>query len=190
MGEASGTSQMRRVRPEGAKFSLAQRLKLIAQADQDGVPIIENNPYAQLWYAGEHIAPLAVLDERSHARADLANTYSGNVLYLSTFSQILAPRLRLGWLIAPPDVMQRLVQAKQGADLQASLFRRMVAYEVARGGFWIIMCASFGSCIVNAVTRCSWRYVTPSRLRRPGQSRRVASLSGSRCRRPSTPLLC
>jgi 2-aminoadipate transaminase len=121
--------------PTGVTLSLARRLKLIAQADHYGVPIIEDDPYGQLRYAGEHIAPLAVLDGRSHARADLASPYSGNVLYLSTFSQTLAPGLRLGWMIAPTDVMPRLVQAKAGADLQTSLFLQMVAYEVARGGF-------------------------------------------------------
>ena len=121
--------------PTGVTLSLARRLKLIAQADHYGVPIIEDDPYGQLRYEGEHIAPLAVLDGRSHARADLASTYSGNVLYLSTFSQTLAPGLRLGWMIAPTDVMPRLVQAKEGADLQTSLFLQMVAYEVARGGF-------------------------------------------------------
>ena len=178
--------------PTGVTLSLARRLKLVALADQYGVPILEDDPYGQLRYAGEHIAPLAVLDGRLHTHEHLPD--SGNVLYLSTFSQTLAPGLRLGWMIAPVDVMPRLVQAKQGADLQTSLFLQMVAYEVARGGFevafWIIMCASFESFIVNAVMRCSWRYATPSLLRRPGQSHRVASLSGSRCHRPSTPPPC
>ncbi|HEY5864355.1 MAG TPA: PLP-dependent aminotransferase family protein [Candidatus Tectomicrobia bacterium] len=119
--------------PTGVTLSLARRLKLIAQADHYGVPIIEDDPYGQLRYEGEHITPLAVLDGRVHAAADLP--YSGNVLYLSTFSQTLAPGLRLGWMIAPTDVMQRLVQAKEAADLQTSLFLQMVAYEVARGGF-------------------------------------------------------
>jgi 2-aminoadipate transaminase len=119
--------------PTGVTLSLARRLKLIAQADHYGVPIIEDDPYGQLRYEGEHITPLAVLDGRVHAAEDLP--YSGNVLYLSTFSQTLAPGLRLGWMIAPTDVMQRLVQAKEAADLQTSLFLQMVAYEVARGGF-------------------------------------------------------
>jgi 2-aminoadipate transaminase len=119
--------------PTGVTLSLARRLKLIAQAAQYGVPIIEDDPYGQLRYAGEHIAPLAALDGR--ARADLAPPYSGNVLYLSTFSQTLAPGLRLGWMIAPTDVMPRLVQAKAGADLQTGMFIQMLAYEVARGGF-------------------------------------------------------
>jgi len=119
--------------PTGVTLSLARRLKLVALADQYGVPILEDDPYGQLRYAGEHIAPLAVLDGRLHTHEHLPD--SGNVLYLSTFSQTLAPGLRLGWMIAPVDVMPRLVQAKQGADLQTSLFLQMVAYEVARGGF-------------------------------------------------------
>jgi 2-aminoadipate transaminase len=119
--------------PTGVTLSLARRLKLIAQADHYGVPILEDDPYGQLRYTGEHSTPLAVLDGRVHARAD--RPYSGNVLYLSSFSHTLAPGLRLGWMIAPTDVMQHLVQAKQGADLQTSLFLQMVAYEVARGGF-------------------------------------------------------
>jgi len=119
--------------PTGITLSLARRLKLMAQADHYGVPIIEDDPYGQLRYEGEHIAPLAVLDGRLHTRE--APPYSGNVLYLSTFSQTLAPGLRLGWIIAPMEVMQRLVHAKQGADLQTSLFVQMVAHEVAQGGF-------------------------------------------------------
>jgi 2-aminoadipate transaminase len=119
--------------PTGVTLSLARRLKLLALADHHGVPILEDDPYGQLRYEGEHIAPLAVLDGRAHTRENLP--YSGNVLYLSTFSQTLAPGLRLGWMVAPVDVMQRLVQAKQGTDLQTSMFIQMVAYEVARGGF-------------------------------------------------------
>jgi 2-aminoadipate transaminase len=119
--------------PTGVTLSLARRLKLLALADHYGVPILEDDPYGQLRYEGEHIAPLAVLDGRAHTREHLP--YSGNVLYLSTFSQTLAPGLRLGWIVAPVDVMQHLVQAKQGTDLQTSMFIQMVAYEVARGGF-------------------------------------------------------
>ena len=62
-------------------------------------------------------------------------SYRGNVIYLSTFSKTLSPGMRLGWIIAPAEVIQRLVQAKQGADLHSSTFAQMVTYEVARGGF-------------------------------------------------------
>jgi 2-aminoadipate transaminase len=59
----------------------------------------------------------------------------GNVIYLSTFSKLLAPGLRLGWIVAPPDVIAKLVQIKQGADLHTSTFTQLVAYEVAKDGF-------------------------------------------------------
>jgi 2-aminoadipate transaminase len=57
------------------------------------------------------------------------------VLYLSTFSKILAPGLQPGWIVAPAEVIRRLVQAKQGTDLHTSTLIQMIAYEVAHNGF-------------------------------------------------------
>jgi 2-aminoadipate transaminase len=57
------------------------------------------------------------------------------VIYLSTFSKLLAPGLRLAWVIAPQQVIQKLVTTKQGADLHTASFNQYVAYEVAKGGF-------------------------------------------------------
>ncbi len=61
--------------------------------------------------------------------------YTGNVIYLSTFSKTLAPGLRVAWVVAAPEVISRLVQLKQGADLHTSTFNQMVIYEVAKDGF-------------------------------------------------------
>jgi 2-aminoadipate transaminase len=61
--------------------------------------------------------------------------YSGNVIYLSTFSKLLAPGLRLAWVIAPEQVIRKLVIAKQAADLHTASFNQYVAYEVGKGGF-------------------------------------------------------
>jgi 2-aminoadipate transaminase len=120
--------------PSGVTLSLERRHDLIAFADRYGVPIIEDDPYGQLRYEGEHIKPLVVLDaERLDCESD--GKYSGNVIYLSTFSKTLAPGLRLGWVVAPKDVVRQVVMAKQGADLHTSTFDQMLAYEVARGGF-------------------------------------------------------
>jgi 2-aminoadipate transaminase len=119
--------------PTGVTLSLERRQKLVELADHYGVPILEDDPYGQLRYEGDHVPPIVALDAqcRSHDGAP----YSGNVIYLSTFSKTLAPGLRLGWIVASHDVIDRLVQAKQGTDLHTSTFTQMVAYEVARDGF-------------------------------------------------------
>ena len=120
--------------PAGTTLPLARRTELVALANRYGVPIIEDDPYGQLRYEGEHIKPLVVLDAESHHCQNNGH-YSGNVIYLSTFSKTLAPGLRLGWVVAPKDVLSMMVQAKQGTDLHSSTFDQMVAYEVARDGF-------------------------------------------------------
>lgn len=119
--------------PTGVTLPYERRKKLIELADQYGVPIVEDDPYGQLRYEGEHIPPMVVMD--SEYRDNSGGTYRGNVIYLSTFSKTMAPGLRLAWVVAPEVVIRKLVQAKQGADLHTATFNQMVAYEVARGGF-------------------------------------------------------
>jgi len=119
--------------PGGTTLSEGRRHPLVRLADKYGVPIVEDDPYGQLRYEGEHLPPLVVID-RENLRRD--SGYSiGNVIYLSTFSKTIAPGLRLGWIVAPPEVISKLVQLKQGADLHTSTFVQMVAYEVARDNF-------------------------------------------------------
>jgi 2-aminoadipate transaminase len=119
--------------PGGTTMSEGRRHQLVLLADRFGIPIIEDDPYGQLRYEGEHLTPLVVLD-RDNLRRD--SGYSlGNVIYLSTFSKTLAPGLRLGWIVAPTEVIVKIVQLKQGADLHTSTFTQMVAYEVAKDGF-------------------------------------------------------
>jgi len=119
--------------PGGTTLAEGRRHELVLLADRYGIPIIEDDPYGQLRYEGEHLTPLVVLDRENLRRDD---GYSiGNVIYLSTFSKTLAPGLRLGWIVAPPEVISKLVQLKQGADLHTSTFVQMVAYEVARDNF-------------------------------------------------------
>ena len=119
--------------PTGITMSLARRQQLVTLANRYGVPIIEDDPYGQLRYAGTHLPSLVELDGRVH-KPDNGH-YTGNIIYLSTFSKTLAPGLRLAWVVAPPVVIQKLVQAKQGADLQTGTFNQMVAYEAARNNF-------------------------------------------------------
>lgn len=132
--------------PGGVTLSLERRHALVAMADRYGVPIIEDDPYGELRFEGNHLPPLVVLDAdklNGEAKAtpgnghngDEAGFFKGNVIYLSTFSKTLAPGLRLGWMVAPKSVIQRCVQAKQGMDLHTSSFVQMVAYETIKGDF-------------------------------------------------------
>jgi len=118
--------------PTGVTISLERRLKIVELADHYGVPIVEDDPYGQLLFEGEPLPPIEVLDSQKHHNG---NCYTGNVIYLSTFSKTLAPGIRLAWVVAPPEVIRKLVMAKQGTDLHTSTFNQMVAYEVSKGGF-------------------------------------------------------
>ncbi len=119
--------------PTGVTLSVERRQHLLELADRYGVPIIEDDPYGQLRFEGSHLPSVVSLD--SQYRESGSTPYRGNVIYLSTFSKTLAPGIRLAWVIAPAEVIRKLVQAKQGADLHTATFNQMVAYEVSRGGF-------------------------------------------------------
>jgi 2-aminoadipate transaminase len=119
--------------PTGVTMALERRKRLVELADRYGVPIVEDDPYSHLRFEGEHIPSVIALDARM--RGECPGCYTGNVIYLSTFSKILAPGLRLAWTVAPPQVIFHMAQAKQGADLHTATFTQMVAYQVACDGF-------------------------------------------------------
>ncbi|HEX7432703.1 MAG TPA: PLP-dependent aminotransferase family protein [Anaerolineaceae bacterium] len=119
--------------PTGMTIPFERRKRIIELADQFGVPIIEDDPYGQLRFEGDPITPILAMD--SKARNSGTAYYRGNVIYLSTFSKIMAPGIRLAWVIAPPEVIRKLVMAKQGADLNTSTLNQALAYEVGRDGF-------------------------------------------------------
>lgn len=118
--------------PTGVTLSFERRLQLIELSEKYGVPIIEDDPYGQLRFEGENLPAIEVLDSQIRAQD---GCYSGNVIYTSTFSKTLAPGMRLAWMIASPEVIQKLIMAKQGADLHTSTFNQMIAYEVGKDGF-------------------------------------------------------
>ena len=119
--------------PTGVTLSEDRRKELVFLSDKYGIPIIEDDPYGQLRYEGEHKTPLVVLD-RTNLQRDESYTL-GNVIYLSTFSKLLAPGMRVAWIVAPPDVIRKLSQIKQGTDLHTSTFAQMVVYQAAQNGF-------------------------------------------------------
>jgi 2-aminoadipate transaminase len=109
--------------PTGRSMSLARRRRLVQLASHFGVPIVEDDPYGELRYEGEHLPTLKSLDT------------DGSVLYLGTFSKILAPGFRLGWVLASPEAMEGLLHGKQPSDLHTGMAQQMATYEVAKGGF-------------------------------------------------------
>ncbi len=120
--------------PSGTTLTLERRQKLVSLSDSEAVPIVEDDPYGQLRYEGEPIPSLMALDAAQNCSG--ARCYAGNVLYHGTFSKLLAPGLRIGWVVGPPEVVRQLVRLKQGVDLHTSTLSQMIAYEVARSGFW------------------------------------------------------
>jgi 2-aminoadipate transaminase len=118
--------------PTGVTLSLERRKKLVELADRYGVPIIEDDAYGRLRYEGQDLPTVQVIDAK---KQEQMSYYNGNVIYVSSFSKILAPGLRLAWIIAPPEVIAKLITAKQGVDLHTSTFNQIVAYEVSQQGF-------------------------------------------------------
>jgi 2-aminoadipate transaminase len=108
--------------PSGRCISAPRRAQLVAAAERIGLPLIEDNPYGDLWYDAPPPPPMAALAP-------------DQVLYLGSFSKVLAPGLRLGYLVAPPPLFPKLLQAKQAADLHTPGFNQRIVHEVVRDGF-------------------------------------------------------
>jgi 2-aminoadipate transaminase len=104
----------------GISMTLERRRQLLALADEYDVPVIEDDAYFDLRYSGETLPTLYSLDR------------SGRVMYMGTFSKIMAAGMRLGWLVAHEDVISRLIALK--ADGGTSPFASFVATEFAASG--------------------------------------------------------
>ena len=108
--------------PSGRCMSETRRARLIAAARELALPIVEDNPYGDLWFDAAPPAPLA-------------SRWAEGSVYLGSFSKVLAPGLRLGYVIAPHALMPKLLQAKQAADLHTPGFNQRVVFEVIHNGF-------------------------------------------------------
>ena len=108
--------------PTGRTMTEERRAAVAQVAVESGLPIIEDNPYGDLWFD----APPA---------PSLSSRHPDGSVYLGSFSKILAPGLRLGYLVAPTALYPKLLQAKQAADLHTPSFNQRVVAEVLKDGF-------------------------------------------------------
>src|SRR5581483_9469543 len=93
--------------PQGTTLAKERRLELLRMVERAPVPLVEDNPYSELRYEGESEPSLLELEAQQSGRKDL----NGQVIYLGTFSKILSPGLRVGWVAAPLPVIDQLVKA-------------------------------------------------------------------------------
>ena len=108
--------------PTGRSLSLARRLELVETCARHGLPLIEDDPYGALSYSG---AP----------SPKMLNMNPDGVIYMGSFSKVLTPGIRLGYVVAPLPLARRLELAKQAADLHTSQLTQMVVHEVIKDGF-------------------------------------------------------
>ena len=103
--------------PSGVTMSVEKRKALYEIAREEGIFIIEDNPYGELTFDGVKLPTIKSMDE------------DGVVLYSGSFSKILAPGLRLGYLIASKEFTEKVVLGKQVSDVHTSLLPQLLAYE-------------------------------------------------------------
>jgi 2-aminoadipate transaminase len=109
--------------PAGVTMSYDRRRRLVTLCREARVPIVEDNPYGMLRFEGEPLPTLRSLDPQ-------------NVIYLGTVSKVFSPGVRVGWAVAEPGVLQRLILAKEAADLCGSNFTMLMTERYLSGDAW------------------------------------------------------
>ncbi len=109
--------------PAGVTMSLARRERLVALCREASIPIVEDDPYGLLRFEGDALPSLRSLDPE-------------NVIYLGTVSKVFTPGVRVGWALGPQSVVQRLVLAKEAADLCGSTFNMLLTERYFEGDRW------------------------------------------------------
>jgi 2-aminoadipate transaminase len=109
--------------PSGESISLEHRKELLEIASEYDFVIVEDDPYGELVFEGKPIPSIKSLDTK------------GRVIYIGTFSKVLAPGFRLAWVIASEEIINRFSLTKQSSDLCSNMFVQYVAYEYMKGGY-------------------------------------------------------
>ncbi len=107
--------------PSGITMSLERRKELLEIASERGITVLEDDPYGALRFTGPHVPSLKSMDS--------------NVVYLGTFSKVLSPGIRLGYVVAPQDVVEKLNIAKQAVDLATSSVSTYIAQAYVSAGY-------------------------------------------------------
>ena len=108
--------------PTGRSLSVERRIELVETCARLGLPLIEDDPYGALSYRGEPAPTMVAMNPTG-------------VIYMGSFSKVLTPGIRLGYVVAPLPLLRRLELAKQAADLHTAQLTQMVVYEVIKDGF-------------------------------------------------------
>ena len=108
--------------PTGRSLSIERRVALVDTCARLGVPLIEDDPYGALSYRGEPLPKMLTMNPNG-------------VIYMGSFSKVLTPGIRLGYVVAPQPLARKMEQAKQAADLHTSQLTQMVVHEVIKDGF-------------------------------------------------------
>jgi len=128
--------------PQGTTLTRERRETLVGLLQEHGVALLEDNPYGELRYDGEALPHLLEIE------AGKSGGIPNHVMYSGTFSKVLMPGLRVGWVIAAPEVIDKLGMAKQAADLHTSTICQYAVLELLRRGFLEefvpVLCKSYG----------------------------------------------
>ena len=108
--------------PTGRTLSIERRIALVETCARLGLPLIEDDPYGALSYRGEPLPKMLTMNP-------------GGVIYMGSFSKVLTPGIRLGYVVAPVPLVRKLEQAKQAADLHTAQLTQMVVHEAIKDGF-------------------------------------------------------
>jgi len=108
--------------PTGRTLSLARRHQLVETCARLGLPLIEDDPYGALSYNGAPLPKMVAMNPNG-------------VIYMGSFSKVLTPGIRLGYVVAPLGLIRRLELAKQASDLHTSQLTQMVVHHVVKEGF-------------------------------------------------------
>ncbi len=103
--------------PSGITMSLPKRKKMYELAKQYNVLILEDNPYGELRYKGEDLPNIKSFDT------------DGIVIYAGSFSKVISPGMRVGWCMAPSEIIQKMVVCKQGEDVHTNMWSQVVCHE-------------------------------------------------------------